>query len=196
MGTNCDEHCSCSCDHYNAFVDTIWKDARINCERSTCWSQRTHLRYQLEEPTSSRIVTKKQHSKYTGMWAIVLSIHSLNIPNHLTVPSVHCPESFSKTSSRDPHKKPREQYLGSLKEPLNKTKEDRWIFHLPQKSFAFAIDLCEIWSIIGYSDCIISMQDLLCTIHFAQVVESVTCILITLQDPGKKLIRIHLPSCN
>ena len=26
------------CDHYNAFVDTSWKDARINCERSTCWS--------------------------------------------------------------------------------------------------------------------------------------------------------------
>jgi hypothetical protein len=30
-----------------------------------------------------------------------------------------------KGSFKDP-KKPREQYLGSLKEPLNKTKEDLW----------------------------------------------------------------------
>ena len=128
---NAQTHYPPGCDHYNAFVDTIWKDARINCERSTCWSQKTHLAYQLEEPTSSRIVTSKQHSKHTGMRPIVLSIHSLNIPNHLTVPSVHCPESFQKASSREPHKKPREQYLGSLKDPLNETKEDRWIFHYP-----------------------------------------------------------------
>ena len=91
---NAQTHYPPGCDHYNAFVDTIWKDARINCERSTCWSQKTHLRYQLEEPTSSRIVTSKQHSKHTGMRPIVLSIHSLNIPNHLTFPSMHCPESF------------------------------------------------------------------------------------------------------
>jgi hypothetical protein len=78
---NAQTHYPPGCDHYNAFVDTIWKDARINCERSTCWSQKTHLAYQLEEPTSSRIVTSKQHSKHTGMRPIVLSIDSFITSN-------------------------------------------------------------------------------------------------------------------
>jgi hypothetical protein len=44
---NAQTHYPPGCDHYNAFVDTSWKDARINCERSTCWSlpvKRNNLR--------------------------------------------------------------------------------------------------------------------------------------------------------
>jgi hypothetical protein len=81
----------------------------------------THI---LKEPTSPRIVTSKQHSKHTWMRPIVLSIHSfINIPIHLTVPRawsrILLEGLFTRVS-----KKPREQYLGSLKEPLNKTIED------------------------------------------------------------------------
>ena len=103
---NAQTHYPPGCDHYNAFVDTIWKDARINCERSTCWSlpvKRNNLRTNWKDQLVLGIVTSKKHSKHTGMRPIVLSIHSfINIPNHLTVPSLHCLESFQKASSRGP----------------------------------------------------------------------------------------------
>jgi hypothetical protein len=35
---NVQTHYLPGCDHYNAFVDTSWKDARIEFERSTYWS--------------------------------------------------------------------------------------------------------------------------------------------------------------
>ena len=81
-----------SCDHYNAFVDTSWKDARIKFERSTLWSlpaKKKRPSHQLKGPTSPRIVTSKEHNKHTGMRPTVLSIHSfINIPITLLFP--HC----------------------------------------------------------------------------------------------------------
>ena len=76
-----------------------------------------------ERPTSPRIVTSKQHSKHTWMRPIVLSIHSF-ITTHLLP---YCPPSMVESSQKRPFtrrslKRPREQYLGSLKESLNKTK--------------------------------------------------------------------------
>ena len=61
-----------------------------------------------------------------GLQTAVLSIHSfINIPTALL-----SPHSMVLNPSRTPlheglHKKPREQHLGSLKEPLNKTIEDQ-----------------------------------------------------------------------
>jgi hypothetical protein len=78
----------------------------------------------VKEPTSPRIVTSEQHSKHTWMRPIVLSTHSfINIPITLLSP-VHRLNPSRRPPHEQPHKKPREQYLGSLKEPLNKTKED------------------------------------------------------------------------
>ena len=88
----------------------------------------------IERPTSPRIVTSKQHSKHTWMRPIVLSIHSfINIP--ITLLSPHCMVwILLEPFSRGPIKKPREQYLGSLKEPFNKTIEDRRIFQSIDKT--------------------------------------------------------------
>ena len=62
-------------------------------------------------PTSPRIVTSKQLSKHAWNAAhctVNTFIHKH--PNHLTVPGAWS-KSSSKASSREPHKKPREQYL-------------------------------------------------------------------------------------
>ncbi len=131
---NSQTHYPPGCDHYNTFVIQSWKDTHIKFERSTycmCYCSEEPTSYQLKGLTSPRIVTRKQHSKHTGMWPIVLSIHSfINIPSSPYRPSCMVLRSFCKPLSREIPKKHREQYLGSLKESLNKTIDDRWIFQL------------------------------------------------------------------
>jgi hypothetical protein len=63
-------------------------------------------------------------AKHTWMRPIVLSIHSFEHKHptlHLVV-HLASSKSFRKLSSTIAPTKPREQYLGSFKEPLNKTK--------------------------------------------------------------------------
>jgi hypothetical protein len=89
---NTQTHYLPGCDHYNAFVDTSWKDAHIEFERSTCLSlpvKKKRPLHQLEGPTSPRIVTSHEHNKHTGMRPTVLSIYSFITSNHLIVPLSH-----------------------------------------------------------------------------------------------------------
>ena len=97
---NAQTHYPPGCNNYNAFVDMSWEDARINFERSTCWSppvKKKRPSHQLKGPTSPRIVTSKEHSKHTGMRPTVLSIHSfINIPITLLFPHCMVPNPFRR----------------------------------------------------------------------------------------------------
>ncbi len=74
-------------------------------------------------------------------------------PNHLTVPSLHGPNPFRSPVFWVHLKRTREQYLGSLKEPLNKTHRRR-IFHYPPPDsfccyFSAALSPC-FFAFMGY----------------------------------------------
>ena len=78
----------------------------------------------IERPTSPRIVTNKWHHKYTWMRPIVLSIFIQKQP----IPLPHCPHMtvwilLEHLFTRGIQKRAREQYLGSLKETLNKSRK-------------------------------------------------------------------------
>ena len=109
---------------YNAFVKGSWKHARnklplrpVLLSAQLQVKRKPILRYQLKEPTSSRIVTRKQYRKHTWMRPIVLSIFIHKLPVFTLSSPLHGPNSFQNPSSRGSIKKPREQYLGSLKSP-------------------------------------------------------------------------------
>ncbi len=101
----------------------LWE--RTSSLNSFEWRRKSTLHYQLKLPTSPRIVTIKQHNKHTWMWPIVLSIFIHKQPiRHLIVPVWWSEFLLEHLFTSPPIKNPREQYLGSLKESLNKNQED------------------------------------------------------------------------
>ena len=85
-----------------------------------------------EGPTSPRIVTSKEHSTaYVDAGHCTVNTFIINIPFFTLLSPFRGPNPSRSFPSWVHLKRTREQYLGSLQEPLNKTIEDRRIFHYP-----------------------------------------------------------------